>query len=469
MAGGGYGYGAGPQMPPQGNPYGYGGQPPMGMPPMGQPGYGRGPQGYGHGPQGFGPSPMPPFQPPADPQRQRNRTIVIALVAVIVVAVVVVGVFAGLLLSDANNDEEALEKNIAAGFDKGWEAELRIRRDKNIDSKAYAAYNRDLNRMVLFAKNDIGWEYSEVNVKTGKVGKTDIYDLPTCNLNPDAPYAIEDGEIVCAPAPKEKDKATVFSAGSHSVKAEPSNGKADSVTGVDGQGKKLWSIPLDKKGTVGCDGNRLWTVVEEEDFVSLVYYFPKPHGDSSHKSDSGAASGKDDIKKFDFMNATWQLPAIWDDTPTEVKLKDGKYMVPDEIDGGMWPIWRMVDDDGKSYEPQYGDINGDGYTDAIVPITWGKNGSVRTSTFYRVWLWDPKKKTAVSLKNSVAVFETCTEVPDKIKIEGKDSIFVSGKTMREGDGCAATPQEPFERTVKVDEQKGEVIDTPHKDEELEGR
>lgn len=157
------------------------------------------------------------------------------------------------------------------------------------------------------------------------------------------------------------------------------------------------------------------------------------------------------ILKADLGSRAWTVPNNTE-TGTEAKLKDGKLFienVPEGVDSSGYdlskPVWSYggtdFSDDGKNSPIIYGDVNGDGYIDALAAITHSDEyrKSQDWNTYVYVWLWDPQKNEPVQYVKPLVVSARCGDQYSKFKFTDVGEVTVTEKAWQPTDTCEAGP------------------------------
>ncbi|WP_052589201.1 serine/threonine-protein kinase [Luteipulveratus mongoliensis] len=150
-------------------------------------------------------------------------------------------------------------------------------------------------------------------------------------------------------------------------------------------------------------------------------------------STASTTSGpKDAIKTFDFANATWTAGIA--NGQKRIPLKSGKHVVsqPGSITPPVWELFKSTELD------QFGDVNKDGYLDAVRTVSVLEGSAFHISTY--VWLWDPQRRTAVQIEQAVAEGSRCGNWPKSVRVSpGKVTVRMGIKS--ESESCADDPAE----------------------------
>ncbi|MCF2706959.1 hypothetical protein I6E29_06720 [Arcanobacterium haemolyticum] len=191
------------------------------------------------------------------------------------------------------------------------------------------------------------------------------------------------------------------------------------------------------------------------------------------------------IRDYDFRNATWFLPELgtgsdWKYGKTdrsewkEYLFADGDY-IPNQNDLDRMvqldqcdsshipttagkPIFTLDLKDefgnhGKLYDPVYGDINGDGFTDAIIPYTAANDCLYRSGTVeWYAWIWQPENGTPREVLQNVASspYGNCSEQTTSIEIVNS-TIVTHGMNREPNYDCDGEPPMKITRVFTYDE------------------
>lgn len=146
------------------------------------------------------------------------------------------------------------------------------------------------------------------------------------------------------------------------------------------------------------------------------------------------------IRAFDFANALWQDER----NVSEVPLVDGTFT------GEYGQVWTYTD------EPVYADVDGDGYEDALAPLTQEDGQGLVTQWF--LWRWDADaaagdtRGQAVQLLEPVAVMARCgSEVHEVAAGNGAFSVTESIRMADAPISCADSPTRERTRSVALED------------------
>lgn len=157
---------------------------------------------------------------------------------------------------------------------------------------------------------------------------------------------------------------------------------------------------------------------------------------SPASSASSAATGAQAIRGFDFVHADWY------DANGNATVRNGASASPEASDKS----WAKVDEANAGNATQFGDLNGDGFADAVAWITVG-NGSSYWHYAY-VWLWDDAQHTAVQLHQPVTDDKQCGNVTKTLTIS--DAKITVDRLIRAGEACSDQPAHPVANTIAIE-------------------
>lgn len=97
----------------------------------------------------------------------------------------------------------------------------------------------------------------------------------------------------------------------------------------------------------------------------------------------------------------------------------------------------------------YGDINGDGFEDALV--TLAQTGQMENTERTYVWLWDPATNAPRLLPDTPVVENLrCGYTISGFKVTDAGEVVVAGYEAGPSDACADPRRIPFEQTWVYD-------------------
>ena len=237
---------------------------------------------------------------------------------------------------------------------------------------------------------------------------------------------------------------TLGMVGNVRVVASPSALQTNTIFGIDADNNLLWSKTLKQPGRSVLSGETLSIFNWNEDGkVTNTIYVGAKNADKADSSSSGAATKKDAIKNFDFANTDWLLPRAYSapecqedfqnkqlgcDKLTNYRLENGIYRLTEnqkeqlltaqggnaanyEIEAIFSLQAKSRDSTPEDYAIEYGDVDGDGYLDAIIPVismSAFNSGMDVLSTSY-VWLMNPSTGVPEQLETPVYSADRCGE------------------------------------------------------------
>lgn len=236
---------------------------------------------------------------------------------------------------------------------------------------------------------------SKVSWPEGSDGKGG--SLPACG--PGQRYVLEGNTVTCAdvavPKAAGKDEGfgqVLYSGKDLRIVAAPSVDNARALSGFSPEGKLLWSKELATPGQVSFDGSNIIVTSFEGSKVSIEGYGAVEESQKPTESPAlvGAAKGpdKDAIKAFDYKNS-FALATTTDNSDCTFFNEDGSAMflkLPDTNDGCWYSMvegesqevtdmygpelgelpWLKFDGRDSLFQPEYTDVNSDGFLDLLV-------------------------------------------------------------------------------------------------------
>ncbi|MDU0968402.1 MAG: hypothetical protein E7A79_04825 [Actinomycetaceae bacterium] len=220
------------------------------------------------------------------------------------------------------------------------------------------------------------------------------------------------------------------------------------------------------------------TVIPPSPAPSLAAHSPKhgqPSPSASNASSSPQATPKDAraIRSFDFGNAQWRfpkVPAVFEadpilaEEPTNFRLRDGQHLVsssadPSSVISPSDPDIYLPGPDVPDVPTLFGDIDGDGYEDAVVFLLLSNypTGGHAYETQAYVWLWDPGAKTARQLPSAVIDAPSCGAEYASLDIANR-AVVVAWNERSDSDPCADRASGPRHVVVYgVNSSKTDVV------------
>lgn len=225
-------------------------------------------------------------------------------------------------------------------------------------------------------------------------------------------YVLEANTVTCAKvdAPKMADKKMGFGQVLYSGKdlkivASPSIDNARALSGFSPDGKLLWSKELATPGQVSLDGSNIIVTSFEDSKVSIEGYGAVEESQKPTEPptlvDAAKGPDKDAIKAFDYKNnfaLGWVNPGNADCTYSDDDGSPVFHKIPDMNDGCWFTMVKgtsqetMEDTlfkmpwlsfDLPDSQPEFADINSDGYTDLLV------TGSISSAFGTLAYVFDP--------------------------------------------------------------------------------
>lgn len=356
---------------------------------------------------GYQPGSMPSPGSDGVAQPRRSRLLVAAILALSLLVVAGVVVLLFVLGASRSHSEPSLANGLKVSLNKLVVIQVEGDDEGVTVSRPYSVFLPE-DRLAVFApvgekvyfnvvRKATGGEVSpgesKVSWPVGSDGKGG--SLPACGAG--QRYALENDVMACAdvavPQAAGKDEGfgqVLYSGKDLKIIAAPSIDNAKALSGFSPEGKLLWSKELATPGQVSLDGSNIIVTSFEGSKVSIEGYGAVEESQKPTEPPTlvEAAKGpdKDAIKAFDYRNnfaLGWVNPgnddcAGYNDDGSPVFKK-----IPDENDGcwltmvegesqevvdaryGETP-WLLFDVSHSSLQPNYEDVNSDGFLDLLV-------------------------------------------------------------------------------------------------------
>ena len=278
---------------------------------------------------------------------------------------------------------------------------------------------------------------------------------------------------------------TLGRVGNVRVVAYPSAMQTKTLLGIDTDNNLLWSKTLKEPGRSVLSGETLsifnW---DENGKVTNSIYIGAKNADKADSSSAGATTKKDAIKNFDFANTDWLLPRAYSapecqqnfgdkqlgcDKLTNYHLENGIYRLNEKqteqllaaqggnaANYGVEDIFSLQaksrDSTPADYAIEYGDVNGDGYLDAIIPVISMSafNSAMDILSTNYVWLMNPITGVPEQLETPVYSADRCGEYYDHAEFSTSGSnpqLIVHTLTWSDFPCCGCGRDVPKERST----------------------
>ena len=278
---------------------------------------------------------------------------------------------------------------------------------------------------------------------------------------------------------------TLGRVGNVRVVAYPSAMQTKTLFGIDTDNNLLWSKTLRQPGRSVLSGETLsifnW---DENGKVTNSIYIGAKNADKADSSSAGATTKKDAIKNFDFANTDWLLPRAYSapecqqnfgdkqlgcDKLTNYHLENGIYRLNEKqteqllaaqggnaANYGVEDIFSLQaksrDSTPADYAIEYGDVNGDGYLDAIIPVISMSafNSAMDILSTNYVWLMNPITGVPEQLETPVYSADRCGEYYDHAEFSTSGSnpqLIVHTLTWSDFPCCGCGRDVPKERST----------------------
>lgn len=140
------------------------------------------------------------------------------------------------------------------------------------------------------------------------------------------------------------------------------------------------------------------------------------------------------IRDFDFSTASWF------DTPRDAPVTLTGSKPVGSIGTGQYSL--------GDKPVAYGDVNADGYEDAMANLTRIEGNGL--SQIWYIWLWDPAKHAAIQIHDPIAEMARCATVVSKVAaVDGAFRITEKRRDLSDIGTCNATPPNDVTRTVSI--------------------
>lgn len=270
------------------------------------------------------------------------------------------------------------------------------------------------------------------------------------------------------------------------VVASPSALQTQALFGVDADNNLLWTQTLKQVGRSALSGENIsvFTLQDEGTVIATIYSGIKK-ADKKTSSAGGPMVAKDAIKKFDFANTLWSLPRGYSasdcqgdlrnkqlgcDKAKNYRLDKGRYRLnakqkkqllaalgADAANHGVEDIFTLQansrdSNQGDDYAIEYGDINGDGYLDAIIPVISMSafNSAMDILSTNYVWLMNPLTGVPEQLDTPVYSADRCGEYYDHAEFSANGSnpqVIVHTLTWSDFPCCGCGRDVPKKRST----------------------
>lgn len=270
------------------------------------------------------------------------------------------------------------------------------------------------------------------------------------------------------------------------VVASPSALQTQALFGVDADNNLLWTQTLKQVGRSALSGENISVFnLKDDGQIVVTIYSGTKKADKTSSAATGTAVTKDAIKKFDFANVQWLLPRGYSasecqgdirneqlecDKAKTYRLDNGRYRLNDKqqkqllavlgLDAANYRVENIFSLQAKSrdsnpgddYAIEYGDINGDGYLDAVIPVTSMSafNSGMDVLSTYYVWLMNPLTGVPEQLDTPVYSAGRCGESYDRAEFSSSESnpqIIVHTRTWSDFPCCGCSRDVPKKRST----------------------
>ncbi|RLP07594.1 hypothetical protein [Propionibacterium australiense] len=141
------------------------------------------------------------------------------------------------------------------------------------------------------------------------------------------------------------------------------------------------------------------------------------------------------IENFDFTSAEWY------DARSQQTLKPA-------ATGSQRDSWWRIDNGTDGNPVQYGDLNGDGYEDAVAWLTSGEGDGYWHYAY--VWTWDPEQGTAVQSPYPVTDDASCGNATESLEVDADSGEIKVTRLIRNNEPCSELPAQKITNTIALE-------------------